>query len=797
MRRCFILPAIVTLCSCASAGPVIVQDGEARAVIVTAEEPSESAKRAAGELQHFIELMSGAELPILPDSADMPAGRVRLLVGRSRFVLGLDIPSGNDKDVTREGFVLKTGGDSVVLAGNEDAQYRGAEYAVYELLERLGCRWYFPGEYGQVVPRSPTVQLPDLDLAESPSFVVRNIWMSGWAQSTGDHDIWLVRNKGTLRGGFSFPGDGSIHRLAPIAKYGEKFPDIYAMMRNGKRQDASTPSHLTMLCTTNPKAVEIAAGSIVEHFRANPEANSYGFSAPDGSPRCHCPSCIAADHRMMTDSGLTESISDAYYNFVNNVTHEVNEQFPDKYIVVLAYANRVRPPEGLDKPWSKNVIVQLARLRLSTVRPIGQEEDLFARRHERTLKAWSRIAPRMLIYDYDPHADLSRMPYWRSRAIAKDMALYKTCGVIGFTTEGQPTFFRTGLNYYVRTRFMWDVDSDVDALLEDFYARFFGPAAGPMKEFIEQVEAMLGASSGRMTWTSLSLDWSAIYPPQKVAALGGLLDRAEGLADTPELKRRLSLYRILHGYMTTYLNVYSLYHAGRFAEARAEIEKLPPFIDAAQQVQPGLLPPLPDWVLAGKDGINYLRTHMGGVADRAGGELGDLLALAPETAQFRTDPHNEGLFEQWQRDDVADQLKWDEIPITRPWHLSGYVDDNGYVYDGLGWYRFKLAAFKPTGRNAHLLVPLVYAETLWIWVNGQLVYSPANLPPDGPDATTPQPGRAVVTSRRGGLSVLVDVGKHLLPDRENTFTCRMAGSDNRMQRRGIVERPLVWSPKEK
>ncbi len=412
MRHCFILLAIVTLCSCASAGPVIVQDGEARAVIVTAEEPSESAKRAAGELQHFIELMSGAKLPVLPESAQMPAGHVRLLVGRSRLVQGVEIPSGNDKDVTREGFVLKTRGDSVLLAGNEDAGYRGTEYAVYELLERLGCRWYFPGEYGQVVPRSPTIQLPDLDVAERPSFAARNIWMSGWSDRTGDHDLWLVRNKGTLRGMFAFPGDGSIHRLAPMAKYGEKFPDIYAMMSNGKRQDASAQPHQIMLCTTNPKTVEVAAGSIVEHCRANPEANSYGFSASgDGAPRCYCRFCRAADHGIMTDSGLTPSISDAYFNFVNNVTHKVNEQFPDKYIVVLAYANRVRPPEGLDKPWSKNVIVQLARLRLSAVRPIGQEKDIFAGRHERTLKAWSRIARRMLIYDYGPHADLSRMPY--------------------------------------------------------------------------------------------------------------------------------------------------------------------------------------------------------------------------------------------------------------------------------------------------------------------------------------------------------------------------------------------------
>ena len=792
MKFCLVASLLVGLAAGLAAGPVIVADGKARAVIVIAAAPSESAKRAADELQHFVQLISGAELPILDDAAELPAGQAKLLVGRSRLLRGVNIPSGHDKDATREGYLLKTKGQNVIIAGNEEAEYRGTEYAVYELLERLGCRWYFPGEFGQVTPKAATIRLPDLDVAERPSFTVRNIWMSGWADRTGDHKLWLVRNKGTWRKMFAFPGDGSIHKLAPRAKYGEKFPEMYAMGKDGKRQDAKTPAHRTMLCTTNANAVAVAAGSIIEHFRAHPEANSYGFSAPDGSPRCYCPTCVAGDHDLMTDSGITESISDAYYNFVNNVMHKVNEEFPKKYIVVLAYANRVRPPEGLDQPWSKNIIVQLARLRLCSVPPIGQEGHFFARRHERTLKAWSRIAPKLLIYDYDPHADLSRMPYWRSRAIASDMPLYMKYGVIGFTTEAHNSFFRTGLNYYVRTKFMWNVESDVDALLDDFYTRFFGRAAGPMKQFIEQVEAMLVSSPDHMTWTPLSMDWSAIYPPAQVAALGPLLAQAEELADTPELKARISLYRTLHGYMTTYLRVYSLYHAGQFEAARAEVEKLPAFIAAAQEVQPGLLPAFPGWVVKRGSGPAYLQAHVGGVADRAGGKLGELLALAPETAQFRPDPRNEGLFEQWYHNDVAAKLDWDRVALTRGWHLSGYEAEDGYAYDGCAWYRFAAKCGRPKDGNAQLLLPLVYAEKLWVWVNDQLVYSPANVRPEG---ETPLPGRAVILSRRGGLSILIDVSKPLRPGAVNSFTFRLIGTETRLEHRGIVERPVIWSPK--
>jgi len=540
MRTLILILFALTLAGGAFAALTLVEDGEPQAMIVISSKPSESAKRAANELQHFIALMSGATLPISSDEITERIGQVILAVGCSGLTQGVQIPSGDDLDHTREGFVLKTQGNNIILAGNEDGDYCGTEYAVYELLNRLGCRWYFPGDFGQVVPKMQTITVPDVDVAEKPSFIVRNVWTSGWADVTGDIDQFLLRNKGTVRDGkFAFPGDGTIGKLAPPDKYARDFPDIYAMDKTGKRQGADTPPQLVMLCTTSAKAVEIAANSIDDYFRANLQANSYGFSAPDNNAVCYCPDCMARMHDILLDSGIGESISDPYFNFVNNLAWKVNETFPDKHIVVLAYASRVAPPEGLDKPWNPNIIIQLAQLRVSALHPIGAPTDYSALRQLRTLKGWSRITPQMLIYDYDPHADLSRMPFWRSRAIAADMKLYKANHVVGFTTEGNNTFFRTGLNYYVRAKCMWNVNANVDALLDDFYTNFFGPAAAPMKQFCEGIEGMLQATPDHMTWQPLYLDWSATYPPDRVAALGKYLDQAEKLANTPELKTRI------------------------------------------------------------------------------------------------------------------------------------------------------------------------------------------------------------------------------------------------------------------
>ena len=44
------------------------------------------------------------------------------------------------------------------------------------------------------------------------------------------------------------------------------------------------------------------------------------------------------------------------------------------------------------------------------------------------------------------------------------------------------------LQIYVKSRLYWDADQDIDALLEDYYSKCYGPARKEMKAFIEYAE---------------------------------------------------------------------------------------------------------------------------------------------------------------------------------------------------------------------------------------------------------------------------------------------------------------------
>src|SRR5205814_4285200 len=120
----------------------------------------------------------------------------KVLVGRSRLtdaIANLRIPEGITPALREEGYVIRCAGDTLLLAGNDStvdkhlvdspsphawstigtSMYFGTRYAVYDLLNRLGVRWFLPGEYGEVVPKSSTLHIQDMSVTEAPDLVVR------------------------------------------------------------------------------------------------------------------------------------------------------------------------------------------------------------------------------------------------------------------------------------------------------------------------------------------------------------------------------------------------------------------------------------------------------------------------------------------------------------------------------------------------------------------------------------------------------------------------------------------------
>ncbi len=92
----------------------IVEDGQPRAAIVVAEKPTRSAKLAAGELQAFVEKISGGRLPIVTVSAgDLP---VIIYVGESEPARRAGVDA---EGLERDAFRVASGPDWLALVGRD------------------------------------------------------------------------------------------------------------------------------------------------------------------------------------------------------------------------------------------------------------------------------------------------------------------------------------------------------------------------------------------------------------------------------------------------------------------------------------------------------------------------------------------------------------------------------------------------------------------------------------------------------------------------------------------------------
>ena len=120
------------------------------------------------------QILSVAQDKILPASNVRTDGwRVYQALGSNGFVHESVIVS-KDKEALKQ---LKW---VHVLTANVKGNIRGVYHGVMDVLETLGCGWYTPGSVGEVVPRRPTLTVPDdLDHSEVSDSVNRRLWYGG------------------------------------------------------------------------------------------------------------------------------------------------------------------------------------------------------------------------------------------------------------------------------------------------------------------------------------------------------------------------------------------------------------------------------------------------------------------------------------------------------------------------------------------------------------------------------------------------------------------------------------------
>lgn len=746
-----VLACVAALAACLTGNAkelTLVDNGKPNAVIIVPPEPPPPPPpsnpktkvppvpkskwlRAAEALQTYLEKMSGAKLPLLTEGETDDSGmKVKIAVGHTRLAAnhGIQVPSGFSEAVgdarafEEEAFLLKTQGDLIVVGGNSDGPYQGTLYAAYDLLERLGCRWYFPGEWGEVVPEKKTVTVPELSVLSRPDFALRNVSIGGWVPSTpaerAQYEEWAVKIKWSAYGGSGdlfYPnvGDGFLAFLVNPNEHYPEHPEYYALNRDG------TPSvppkrgknyfvNGTMLNLSNPEVFNESVKFLQKLYSGEKKVNGFGISPPDATAYDYRPESVALnqnfDYPAYVHSPMT---SEPFFNFAAKLARE----FPDKWLSTMAYSTREVPPQGVKLP--PNVRVNFAPISSCVLHPCNDPACWRRQETLQILRQWTKLTPHVDMYDYNPGFLLgSFLPERDAANFPVNARLYKATGMKGIRAEGRKAFMQTWISYYVRGKVMWDVNADVEALKTDFYTTFFGPEAGPLvRQWWDACERALAD-----TTMHCHEDWlvNHVYTVPFTQKIHALVEQASKTRMTQKQRERFHAFTLIAD------------HLEAFA-AKEEAERNLDYSGAAKQARRmeddklKLIEAYSFFIGSGKNpefssGQAVRFTELESITK---GESGMLVAEVPIESKFQRDRFNEGVLGEWYLP-AFDDSAWGIKNTFLTWDAQDRCEDQkGHDYDGYGWYRFTLKVPDDASKKPLKLFFGGVINEAWVWVNGE------------------------------------------------------------------------------
>ncbi|MBN1672842.1 MAG: DUF4838 domain-containing protein [Kiritimatiellae bacterium] len=560
------------VCGAIRADVELVRDGRPVSEIVIAENAEQGIKLAAEDLREHIERMSGARLPLVNAPSAGTKNQVYVGQSRFTKALGFVPAAFNSSGleiVARANYIIldgpnkhwrrtpygQTPSDTAYLKGSVitgDAPARPADfpspglkawqdfcgrkfttqhlnnapgdfnaplqmhvnddpgpwYAVAELLEQLGVRWYMPYEIGTVIPARKTIRVPEQHLRREAAFDFRE-WCYYRARGRdGDGIAWLKRLKaGNYR---SILLNHTTYAIYSSYEQQQLHPEYLACDKDGKPYRGYPPGR-GMPRYTDPGFREAAVIYMNKVFESQPELWAMSVGAPDGGVRM--------DARDLprygkADDSVEQKASNYVWDFHVHLCKALARSHPDKYLIYFSGQGAGEIPTNVSET-PPNLLRRMGILPSSSWVLERHREGRLARVRQWMAATgatrWTR-SPSWDHWLYYRNPSYPRYPVVFTRALQEQTKAIKPY-VAGKFIEIQPASLadarplgehdRLGvpglvhLMVYWQNRLFWDENADRAAMLDEYYRLFFGPAESEMREFYEFAEAVWSRPESR------------------------------------------------------------------------------------------------------------------------------------------------------------------------------------------------------------------------------------------------------------------------------------------------------------
>jgi hypothetical protein len=488
----------------------LVTDGKTDFRVVNVSPRVRPAAFAVVELREYVERMSGAQLATGAASSPGDDGPT-ISVG-----LRADLPAA-DRDLLPppapgyDGYAIRVvpaAADRkrparVVIAGDNE---RGVVYGVYDLLERLGCRFFHPTldpDDPEVVPRATTLALEPGAWAVASPMKYRTLAWFHWRNEKDARDVEVTPERlaveidWAMKARYSafetvaaeVPVDTPVYRALAAAKergllvqapghnFGlflandpglfEKHPEWFGM-RGGRRSRHGPLG--SQFCWSNAAARKHFVDNVEAFVRARPEVDLLMLSALDGGdlvPVCGCPECAKrnpSDNVLLVLNDVVERLATAAPHVVVETLggYQYSSQLPQT----------VKPDPRLRVEWAH------------WGRPITRNYSWRMYKYRKSLEGWAKLFDkRLTAFQY--YSDQLSYPWMAAPYVdqmAGDRRFLVELGTDGMLNLLYPdgSWWRETMNGYLAGRTFHDAALDPTATLRDYALRYHGPEAGPL-----------------------------------------------------------------------------------------------------------------------------------------------------------------------------------------------------------------------------------------------------------------------------------------------------------------------------
>ncbi len=400
----------------------------------------------------------------------------------------------------RQAYRIVITDNQIGLIGESDL---AVSYAVYELLDKLGCRWFFPGEAGQYLPRLDKIEWPVCDYTNHPFTIYRNVWYA-------DDDFKRRNRQGGIYINFGHALEIKYLSKEQLAAHPEWIGEV-----DGKKQT-------NRLKWSSVEAADAIADAIIKKHKHYAE-DSYSLSPEDGINFDNSPADTALDAGDfdITLGGKIPSITDRLLVFCNRIAAKVTSQYPDVKFGVLAYANYTRPP--VREKIHPAIIFQIAPITYARHHPMNDPKAPGSKELLELVKAWNRKDRALSYYAYAFNLADVAAPYPMIKKWSEDLPVIFAGNYRYWMPETVAAYETNFIAMYLGMRLSYDPKMKVSDILSDLYGKCYGNAAAAMQKYWMTADA--GATETG-EYAGCSFGFYKMFPPERMALMRKYMNEA-------------------------------------------------------------------------------------------------------------------------------------------------------------------------------------------------------------------------------------------------------------------------------